>query len=68
MTVTSRHDVRKEVAGTWTVFNIFTGVPVEIDRVRTMLLSLQEGQGGGGVFAAARELIEMQLRQDDRDG
>jgi len=42
MTVTSRYDMRKEIDGTWTVFDIFTGLPAEISGVPIMSLDIEE--------------------------
>lgn len=42
MTVTGRYDMRKEIDGTWTVFDIFTALPAEINGVQIMSLDIEE--------------------------
>ena len=40
--VASRYDMRLEPDGTWTVFDIFTGLPVELNGVQIMCLAMKE--------------------------
>jgi hypothetical protein len=42
MTITGRYHLRKEIDGTWTVFDIFTGLPTEINGVPIMRLDIEE--------------------------
>lgn len=42
MTVTSRYDMRKEADDTWTVFDVFTGLPAEVNGVPLAMLDIEE--------------------------
>lgn len=42
MTVASRYDLRKEKDGTWTVYDIFTGLPAEVNGTPLMMLEIEE--------------------------
>jgi hypothetical protein len=42
VTVIGRYDLRKEIDGTWTVFDIATSVPAEINGVPIMCLDIEE--------------------------
>ena len=37
-----RYDMRKEIDGTWTVFDMFTGRPAEVNGVPIMHLDIEE--------------------------
>ena len=43
-TVTTRYDMRQEHDGTWTVFDIFTGLAVELNGAQIMCLAMEEAE------------------------
>lgn len=53
MTVTSRYDTRKELDGTWTVYDRFTKMTAELRGVPLRLLTVEEADD-------ALDLLEME--------
>lgn len=42
MTVAGRYDMREEKDGTWTVFDIFTKMPAEVNGTPLLMLDIEE--------------------------
>ena len=42
MTVSGRFDVRQEADGTWTVFDVFTKLPAEVNGMPLVMLDVEE--------------------------